>query len=287
MATLFDRKCQLVVGRQPVSSTDAVTADAMVIENLRVDFSIEKDDKPQPNKCEISVYNLTPEHRGQLTGKGIKVILSAGYAETIAQVFSGDARFINSDKKGPDWITKFECGDAERAYANARVSESFGKGTTMKNVLSSLMGSFKKFGIDPGNSDKVSTEITRNFPNGHVAHGLASTELTRILTPAGYDWSFQDGRVEILQQTQTVTDEVPFISARTGMIGSPEFGTGEKLKGPAFLKVRTLLMPGIRPGQKFTIESKQQNGDFKCRKVKYTASTHGGDWYCDIEAIKI
>ncbi len=284
MPKLFNRKCVLIAGKSPPNNFVQVVPTAIKIEDLRIDFSIEKDDKPQPNRCSIQVYNLTPLHRGQLDQKGIRVILQAGYEGTIAQIFSGDARFINSDKVGPDWITKFECGDAERAYTFARVSQSFGAGTTVKDVIGAVVNQLQ---VDPGNALQVAQKMSRSFANGYVAQGTASTELTRLLEPAGFDWSIQDGRIEVLGLLDTVTAEVPLISATTGMVGSPEFGTGEKLKGPAFLKVKSLLQPRLRPGQKFEIRSRSQNGFFKCRKVRHVGSTHGGDWYSEIEAIGI
>ncbi len=286
MAKLFNRKCVLIAGKSPPDNFVQTVPDAIRVENLRIDFSIEKDDRPQPNKCEITVYNLNETHRGELNAKGVTVILSAGYEDTVAQIFKGDARYINSEKHGTDWITKFECGDGERACTFARVSQKFGPGTSVKDVL---LAAVKKLAVDPGNAQKIAEDSVRSFTDGYVMHGLASNELTRILEPAGFDWSIQDGRLQILELLDTINDEntATLISADTGMVGSPEWGTGEKTKGQAFMKVKTLLQPALRPGSMFKLQSRNQTGFFKCRKVKHTGSTHGGAWYSELEAIKV
>lgn len=284
MPQLFDRKCVLIAGQAPPNNFVQVTPDALKIEGLRIDFSIEKDNKPKPNKCDIEVYNLNAKHRGQLDQKGIRVILQAGYAATVAQIFSGDARFINSEKHGPDWITKFECGDGERSYSYARVSESFPPGTSIQTVIGSIV---KAAQLDPGNAMQKANQLTRQFIDGYVSHGLAATELTRILEPEQLNWSIQDGRIEVLAPSESLipSGDVPLISDKTGMIGSPSYGTGEKTKGPAFLKVKSLLQPLIRPGSKFELRSQILNGFYKAIKVRQTGSTHGNDWYSEIEAV--
>jgi hypothetical protein len=282
--TLFDRRVTLFAGKPPVPGNFVSAPNVLRIEKLRIDFKITKDDKPNPNKCEIEVYNLSEKHRGQLEEKGVRVALMAGYADTQAQIFSGDARYVNSEKHGPDWITKFECGDSERAFASARVSQSFGPGTSAKDVFGAIRTAM---GVDGGNLLDKAKGIVRVFADGYVAHGLASTELTRLLEPENLGWSMQDGRIEVLGLMETLSGEVPEIGARTGMVGSPEFGTGEKIsaKKQAFMKVKTLLQPNLRPGMKFFLQSLKFSGFFKCRKVEHHGSTHGGEFYSDIEAI--
>lgn len=293
MAQLFNRVVTLYAGKVVVDFVDTKTGmetigiDALKVQKLRIDFSITKDDKPKPNKAEIEVYNLSAAHRSDLQTKGIRIILSAGYAETQAQIFSGDLRYGNSEKHGPDWITKLECGDAERSFSMARISESFNPGALVSDAIGSIGKAMK---IDNGNLIQKAQGLARKFSDGHVAHGLASAELTRLLEPEGLSWSIQDGRIEVLGIKETLGSDgqdVPLISASTGMVGSPEYGTGEKLKGQPYLKVKSLLQPGIRPGSKFEVRSRGINGFYKCRKVKLTGSTHGGDFYSEIEAISV
>lgn len=274
----------VIAGQSPPNNYVQVVPDALKVENLRVDFQIEKDDQPKPNRCVIKVWNFSNNHRAQLNEKGIRVILQAGYEDSIAQIFSGDARFVNHDKVGPDWITKFECGDGERAFKFARVSERFTPGTTVKQVLNTVV---KQLMVDPGNALQVAENMTRQYANGYAIHGVASTELSRILEPSGFQWSIQDGRIEVLGALETISAEVPLISAETGMVGSPEYGTGEKVKGPAMLKVKTLLQPRLRPGQKFELRAINKKGFFKVRKVRHNGSTHGGEWYSELEAVAV
>ena len=56
MPELFDRQVSLQL-------------DTVVADQLRVVFKIEKDTKPEPNKAEISVYNLNDESRAKVEKK--------------------------------------------------------------------------------------------------------------------------------------------------------------------------------------------------------------------------
>lgn len=282
--TLYDRRCVLVVGRVPGSDLTEKTSEALRIEGLRVQFKIEKTDKPEPNKAEIVVYNLKASSRSDLEAdRGVRVILSAGYKDSTEQLFSGDSRFVNNKREGVDWITKIEAHDSGRAFKFARVSESFSAGATAKDLVKKLVGALVK---DPGNALKKAEELTRTFANGHTLSGSAAQELTELLEPEGYTWSMQDGRMEILKEGETTDDEVLKVSPDTGLIGSPEMGAPEKKKGPAHLKCK-LLLRSVKPGQRFQLESAGRNGVYRARVVRMTGDTHGGDWYTEVEATPV
>lgn len=281
MTILYDRRCVLQVGKAPPSNYVQQVPDALKVDGLRMTFKITLDDRPEPNSAEIAVYNLSKDSRAQLQGKGFRVILSAGYAQSVEQILSGDVRLFDHQRVDTDWVTKIEVGDGERAFKYARMSESFGAGTSMRDVISRAI---KAVGQDPGNALQVAQKIAGDFATGYVAHGRAALELTRLLEPAGYTWSVQGGRLQILGPDDYTAEEGPLVSPDTGMIGTPEVGSPEKKGEPAVLKVRSLLLPRMRPGQRFEVRSSAKSGTFKASKVVHTGDTAGNDWYTEIEA---
>lgn len=283
MTVLFDRRCRVLIGRQPADSFDLKTPDAMVIENLRCTFKVERDLKPGPNKLEVVVFNLSQQSRAELVGKGFRIVLQAGYEGSVSQIFSGDVRTFSHEHQGPDWVTKMQAGDGERAFAFARVNQSWKPGINLKDVA---IATVKALQTDPGNAiEKISQKLTGQFASGYVQFSQASTELTRLLQPAGLEWSIQDGRVEILEPRETLAATVPVISPTTGLIGTPALGAPDAKGAPTKLKVKSLLVPLLRPGQKFKLESDALNGFYKASKVVHAGDTRGGDWYTDIEAL--
>lgn len=280
--TLYDRRCVLTVGKLPPADNYVLQVpDALQVEGLRVTFKITRDAKPQPNTGEFTIFNLSESSRAELQGKGFRVILQAGYGDQVAQIFSGDVRAFAHSHEGPDWITSVQAGDGERAYARARVSQSWRPGVQVRDVVA---GTIKALQVDPGNALKRAQELAGEFSSGYVQHANASLELSRLLEPFDLGWSIQDGRLEILGPGEVLPDAPPLVSPDTGLIGSPTVAAPTKRGDPFTLKVKSLLMPGMRPGRSFTLSSATRSGTFRAVKVTHTGDTHGGEWYTEIEA---
>lgn len=279
---LFDRKCVVLIGREPAAGSYALELpNALRIEGLRTSFKVSRDRKPEPNTLELAIFNLSPATRGVLQGRGFRVVLQAGYAEQVAQVFSGDVVRFTHEQNGPDMVTKIVAADGARAIRNARVSESYRAGTPVSEVIARTVRALQ---LDPGNAAAKAAAIADQYAAGYTQHAPAAEELTRLLEPRGYTWSIQDGRLELLGPGESLPELAPLISADTGMIGSPELGSPAEKGKPATLKVRSLLQPAIRPGQRFQLESKAHRGTFTAQKVTHAGDTHAGDWFTDLEA---
>src|SRR6187402_756223 len=83
-----------------------VTVDTIQFSDLDCNFKVEKTLKPAPNNLELTIYNLNPEHRGQLEqmtpkGKqptrGIACEIVAGYKAGTSQIWLGDLRTGHSE----------------------------------------------------------------------------------------------------------------------------------------------------------------------------------------------
>jgi hypothetical protein len=286
---LYDRRVVLVVGKaQQQPKADFV--EALRIEGLRVTFKVEKTDKPEPNKSEMAIYNLSAESRAALEGKDTPVLLMAGYASGVSQCFSGTARIVDSEKAGVDWVTRIRCGDWERPYCTAQVSNSFKAGTTAREIVTYAAGQLVK---DKGNLEQVYTDVTRKLSSGFAASGNAAAELTRQLEADGFEWSIQDGRLQVLKPTGFTSDVGPLFTPDSGLIGTPALGTPEKKDGPQVWKVKVLLEPRLRPGQRFSVERTTSTDGkpvkretFRARRVQHVGDTHGGDFFSEIEAFQ-
>ena len=289
MSILYDRRVDLAVGKATPKANETFV-EALRITGLRVTFKVEKDLKPEPNKSEITVYNLGPESRQALETKGVPVLLLAGYADgdNVSQCFSGDARLITSEKAGVDWVTRIFCGDGERAYSTERFTESAKPGAKVGDFILKLA---KKVAKDPGNALSVVTKETRTFASGYATSGLASSELTRQLKSLGYEWSVQDGRMQILKDGESIQEMGPLFTPDTGLIGTPTAATPDAKGGPQQWKVKVLLEPRLRPGQRFEVErtvSKDgrpaKREQFLAVKVTHVGDVWGGEWASEIEA---
>lgn len=272
MASLFDRRVDLVVGETRVTG-------------LRAAFTVTKTLAKTPNSLDLKVWNLSPRTRGALQPKGTKVILVAGYGEEVAQVFAGDSRMVDHDTQKADTVTRIQCGDGEKAYSEVRASESFAPGTPVADVLAHLI---RKLGVNEGNA---LTRIRQGgfrggfqqFAHGYVVTGRASDELDRLLKSCGLTWSIQDGALQVLAEAEAGMEEIIRLSSSSGLIGSPVHGSPPKEGKPPTLKVRSLLRGAFRPGRRVQIDSRHVSGVFKISSVQHTGDTAGGEWYSDLE----
>lgn len=281
--TLYGRRVRVILGKPP-PDFKTLLPNAIEVENLRVAFKVSKSIGKEPNTAEVSITNLAGSTRSELQGKGHKLILEAGYEDTIARIFAGDVRTIDHTKAGADWTTKATCGDGERAYQWARISESFAGGTRIADVVKKCA---EALGLEIGNAIAAVAGFPDQFVNGYTAHGNAARELDRVLRPLGLAWSIQDGRLQVLKEAEANAGTAIELSKDSGLIGSPEFGSPSEKDKPAVLKVKSLLQPGLKPGDRFSLKSRAHSGFFKANKVEHSGDTAGGDWYTAIEAVPL
>jgi hypothetical protein len=288
---LYDRRVELVVGKATPQANQPFV-EALRITDLRVTFKVERDTKPTPNTAEITVYNLGPQSRAAFETKGVPVLLMAGYADgNVSQCFSGEARSVTSEKAGTDWVTRIRCGDGERGITMARVKESAKPGMKVGDIL---LKAAKAIAKDPGNTMEIAGNMVRTFSSGYAVHGSAAAELTRICAAEGLQWSVQDGRMQILKDGESIQEMGPLFTPDTGLIGTPTAATPDAKGGPQSWKVKVLLEPRLRPGQRFEVErtvSKDgrpaKREQFLAVKVTHAGDTHGGEWASEIEATQL
>lgn len=312
---LFRRAYALTISRNTLTGSEKKfflpLPDGIVIADLRVRFTIEKSLETSPNTCVVKVDNLSPATRAELQNPGVVVRLQAGHDQAARHMFVGDLMWARSTQEGPQWVTEMELGDGARAYAHARTSRSFAKGTPVITVLEEAASSM---GLTLSPEILRATDFRDQFSGGFVSHGRARDELTRLLAPYGYDWSIQDGRLQIIRDEDAL-GAPRLISEATGMIGTPEFdrptrkrsstfktttrtsatkgGTvtqtqtqsssrGSKYRGPkATLKM--FLYPELQPGHQVEVDSRALSGVFKVYKVKHEGDSHGHEWTTEIE----
>jgi hypothetical protein len=278
VSDLFNRDIAVTVGTLRIAAR-VQEGDALVAKpTLRVAFSIEKSLNRDPNKAEITIYNLNEEHRKGLQKK-LPCIIEAGYVGTMEKLFSGDVSYASHNRETTNWVSKLQSQDGGVQYTSARMSKSFGPGTQMSALLNQAASAL---GVGPGNASQAFGGALRGgltqFTKGVSVSGRVSDVLDKYVSTAGLEWSIQDGQLQVLQPKGTTQQQVISLTPDSGLIGSPELGE----KG--IVKAKSLLMGGLLPGRKVHIEAALVTGFFRIEKVKHYGDTWGTDWYSDLEA---
>lgn len=288
MATLFKRDWKLIV-------------DDLDVSVLEFKFHAEKNIKSQPNKLDLQIYNLSPDHVAQITKRaqakqstGVRVDVEAGYVNSRQLIFRGDAREIYTTHNGSDRITIIAAHDGGRAYRESRINQSFAPGASPSDLINALANALD---IGSGNANDAVVGATLNalgaaYPNGIVLSGKASDQLTRITRFMGLTWSVQNGVLQLQESNKPLQTTAVRLASDTGMVGSPSSdmdtsvaasaGTS-KQKKPTSVLVKTLMIPDLYPGRKVVLDSLEFSGNYEITQCDYVGDTSGNDWNCQLK----
>lgn len=258
--------------------------DTVEITDLRMQFKVSKSLAKEPNKCEITITNLSDHSRGELEKKPIEVQLAAGYDGAPRLLFRGDLRYGPSKLEGTDWTTTIQVADGARAISHARMSKSYKPPIRVSQVLSDVAASMDM--VLPPEVEQ-SSELKQALANGISTHGPTRDILTRLLAPYGYNWSVQNGELQILKDGDVRKGDAILINEAAGLISSPERTVPEKPGAKSELTFQILLYPELAPGQLIKVESRDIDGQFRIQEVEHSGDSWGDgedSWTSSVKA---
>ena len=259
---------------------DTIRIRGVTAPGLRVAFKATKTLKPEPNTCEITIYNLSSDHRAALTKVKHPIVqLSAGYENDLTQVFFGQAVHVLHERKGPDILTTVTTSDGGAKLQTARVKQSFGAGTKAGDVLRAIV---KTLGVKAGNLDATVKKLNAGkaasmYLEGMTLSGHAPYELTALCRSAGLEWSIQDGALQILDVGRTSAKFATVLGPDL-LLSTPSLSDKNVVEG------RTFLQKDFLPGRQIQIKHEFVTGAFRLEKCNYQGDTHAEDWAVDFEA---
>lgn len=272
---LLDRRCVVTVGLSATGPNGFRATD------LDVKFAVKKNLKPEPNTCDLQIWNLNPDHRNALSQVDTApVMIEAGYASGTSIIFLGDLRTGGNAKTSTDWITTISSGGSEKKHRKKRVNISVKRQSTADSVLKQVAAAL---GVGEGNISKAVSQlkvgnIGNMFSEGTVISGNAAREMYNICRSVGLTYSVQDGKLQLLPLKTALDGEALNITSNTGMIGSPT------VDNKGLVKVRILIQPDVFPGRKLVLDSFRIEGQYRIETTHHVGDTAGKDWYIDIEA---
>jgi hypothetical protein len=288
---LFGRVARMTFWRQPAPATfiganpqffDRID-NGIEITALRFKFSVDKHIGPEPNTCDITLFNANDETRSFIDHKPMMVKLDAGYDGIYRNLFIGNIRYSDSIRKGTEWETTMQVADGARAFSFGRMNRSYKKPISVLRVLQDAANSMS-LQLPP--EVEQSVELKQALSTGISMHGPARDILTRLLAPYGYSWSIQNQRLQILRDDQVREDQAVLINQGTGLVGTPARSTPTNDGKPSTVSCVVLLYPELTPGAKMKLQSQKINGEFRMQKIVSEGDTHddGETWTSKIEA---
>jgi len=286
MTVLFKRVVNVAIAPKLVGVAAAglagiVPGQAFDVSNLDCVFNVKKNLKPEPNTCELKIFNLAESTRKILASAERLVLrLEAGYEGAISQLYLGEVRSAHSTIEGPDIVTEISTGDSEKEVATTKISIPVGPKTPASAVMLQII---KELNVGPGNAPimagKMPPNVVAMFGNGTIITGKAARALDDICRAADYEWSIQDGVLQILDRGRAVEGLAVLLSPETGLVGSPSVDQ----KG--IVSATALIQPDLRPGRKVVFKSKTfTGGGYRIEDCEYSGDTAGNEWYVKFHA---
>lgn len=306
MSDLFGRHAVVEVGQpgQFGFRTDSV-GDGTDGEGLRVAFDVQKTVHSSANTATVQIYNLSAANRAR-GSKGAVVRLSAGYGNLLELLYEGEVERADTSRSGADIITTLECGDGVVAFDAQTINKTYPAGKSVTAVISDVAKrfteSFPDYAADPVSfnrqprkkkASRLSVKgLDRDLARLESSLGAQgfSLVLRRPMSLSGngrevmdelarmwrFFWSVQDGTIRVVAYG-AVNEEAVLLSKETGMLDIPsptEYG----------VKIRSLIVPQLRPGGALVVRSETVNGQFRIESVRISGDTRGGNWTTECEA---
>lgn len=258
---------------------DTILIEGVQSPGLRVAVKACKTLKPEPNKCEVVVYNLNPAHRASLTKTARPVVtVTAGYEGQTTQIFLGQALHVKHERRGADIVTTVTTNDSGDKIQSARVHKSFGPGVKTGEVLKELA---KATGVKLGNLTEAVKKLNAARPSvyvdGCVLDGHAPHYLNEMCKSAGLEWSVQDGALQILDLGKALSARA-IVLDESLLIGTPSISS----KNVA--EFVTFIQGDILPGRQVQIKHPFVDLAARIEKCEYALDSYSDDWYVSGEA---
>lgn len=303
MGRLFGRRARLTVGSLKVESEGEKA--------LKITFSIHKSTRLAENSAKIEVYNLSEQTRQRLTDESENtlgvirhIVLEAGYADQIRQIFAGDRAWVGHALKGTDWVTTVESLDGNALLRQQVPPKTFDPKVDGFTIFGDLADTVKANWDNIKKSPDIVDALKRTiYDAGKTVDGSLRKAIGGIASDAGLDLSVQDGELCLTVPGGLAIDSGVRLSETSGLVGIPEKIQNPSLKqkpgkkrsskqkagaSAILIKGRCLLQGDILPTRKFALDSvltrkaviaKGTGSDaiLRALTVDHVGDTHGGD----------
>lgn len=244
--------------------------ETLVVDSLRVKFSIKRGAKSKPDTATFQVYNLSEENRRRVTYDYNQVRLSLGYGE-LAVVYHGE--IIGSSVKDAtsdgDIILEISAGDGLTDYSKSTVNVTLAAGANDEEIVRQCLLNMKKT-----EATYVEQFTDKKLTRGSVLFGRCRAKLSVAAANQGRAWRIQDNGLVMVGDANVIGDQIYLLSQETGMLGKPEVTEDGII-------VRSLIIPAIGNGSWVAIQSVTMpdiNGEAKVLYNELEGDTMGDKW---------
>lgn len=278
------------------------------LSEFRVRFDIQNADTESPNTAVIRVYNLSPQTIENIRDEFGQVQLSAGYQQgNFGLIFQGSIKqFKIGRESAVETYLDIYAADGDFGYNNGVINLSLAKGQTPQQVATQVAdvasgGAGSDFG-------SLTTRV-QYVPSirGQVLWGMARARMRNLASHLDASWSYDNGKIVMIDNTGYRDGEVVNVNINTGLIGMPEQTDGG-------ITVKTLLNSRYRIGCQIHVNNADVNqliqnsatstpynrwagvqliapidadGPYRAFAVNHHGDSWGNEWYSDLVLLSV
>ena len=284
MADNYIRVCRLTAGGKTYT-----------LDDIQVEFTIRAWRTQTPMNAVIRIYNLSDATKNALCVQNLRIVLEAGYQDHYGVIFAGTVKQGNRGKiNGTDTYCDLYCADGDQAYIKAQVAKTLKKGSTRQDVVNECLKAFQPYGITKGFMSQKLGGF--QYPQPVVLFGLAREIMRGVAKDIGADWSFNQGKCNVIHKTESLPGGDSVLNSDSGMIGRATQTFGgiivREALNPAMQKDRVVKIDqksidlaapnpafGFETPQNALLPSIAADGRYRVYGVDRVGSMRGSEWY--------
>lgn len=259
------------------------------MDDLYFEFEVPFEDSDTLQTAKFSAYNLAESTRKSIK-RGDVIILNAGYEGDVGSIFVGQVSSCRHKHQNTEWITEISATAAMDQWLSSKVSKTYAKGSTAKDIVSDLLN---LFGIEVGYFELA---INKVYDRGLVCNGKVKDQLIKIVV--------NDCKSRFLIRSGAVYINNPAKGIQNGLVLTPQSGllisgqeseetvvavgidsqksASAKSEEGNYVSRECLLNYHIGPAELVRVQSRSLSGTFIVASGKHIGSPKG-NWKTTIE----
>ena len=268
----------------------------------------------------LKIYNLSKDSQRKIKTED-SVILRAGYDqdEELPLIFAAQVVSTKTRREGANIVTIITCGDSFTPRKNLRVSKTYARGTSKREIIQDLLNQAADYGVPTGqffvptaaeeaglaslisttnyNPAKgfASSRVEAVVASGYTVFGLLFEELARTCDNIDFRSYLLQGSLyvepieyRIKQTTVKITGDTIIGSIReedegtTNLTGDSLKQSGITLKVPLNGRITTTSLINVAD-----IEEEELSGDYSVVSLKHILSLEVGEWATEISCKRV
>ena len=194
------------------------------LSKLRITFDVKLVQSITPDRCTISIYNVSEDFIKTALEKYTDVQLDVGYGSELHSLYTGEITYWRSywAENLTDRILTLFSSQNQKAAQFGFVKQTFEPGTTAQEAFTAMQQSWEQFGItsDPTGSELITPGTA--YPRGNVLFGRTSDYARRLGKDVNATIKIRDGKVIVQSRDKPDTSKIFELNYNTGLLRQPE-----------------------------------------------------------------